>query len=71
MPAIGKFARGRWSVIANDVPRFADKVLRAVKGEQGLVEPSYVYLPGIPGGEAIAKEVGSDFFSVPIELGVS
>ncbi|KAG7424014.1 malate dehydrogenase [Fusarium oxysporum f. sp. raphani] len=54
--------------------RFAEKVLRAVKGEKGLVEPSYVYLPGvsgggIPGGEAIAKETGTDFFSVPIELG--
>lgn len=51
--------------------RFAEKVLRAAKGEKGLVEPSYVYLPGISGGEAIAKETGTDFFSVPIELGVS
>ncbi|KAH6975922.1 lactate/malate dehydrogenase [Ilyonectria sp. MPI-CAGE-AT-0026] len=49
--------------------RFAEKVLRAAKGEKGLVEPSYVYLPGISGGEAIAKETGTDFFSVPIELG--
>lgn len=30
-----------------------------------------MYLPGVPGGEAIAKETGCDFFSVPIELGVS
>ena len=36
-----------------------------------MVEPSYVYLPGVPGGDAIAKDVGVDFFSVPIELGVS
>ncbi|EGX91626.1 malate dehydrogenase [Cordyceps militaris CM01] len=50
-------------------PSFAEKVLRAVKGEKGLVEPSYVYLPGVPGGEAIAKATGCDFFSVPIELG--
>lgn len=50
--------------------RFAEKVLKAVAGEKGLVEPSYVYLPGVPGGEAIAKETGCDFFSVPIELGV-
>lgn len=47
-----------------------------MKGEKGLVEPSYVYLPkvsggGIPGGEAIAKVTGTDFFSVPIQLGVS
>lgn len=50
--------------------RFAEKVLRAIKGEKGLIEPSYVYLPGVPGGEAIAKKTGTDFFSVPIELGV-
>jgi malate dehydrogenase len=30
-----------------------------------------VYLSGVPGGEAIAMETGCDFFSVPIELGVS
>lgn len=42
-----------------------------MKGAKGLVEPSYVYLPGVPGGEEIAKQTGTDFFSVPIELGVS
>jgi hypothetical protein len=51
--------------------RFAEKVLKAVKGETGLVEPSYVYLPGIPGGAAIVEKTGCEFFSVPIELGVS
>ena len=50
---------------------FAEKVLKALNGEKGIVEPSFVYLPGVPGGEAIAKETGLDFFSVPIELGVS
>jgi malate dehydrogenase len=49
--------------------RFAEKLLRAIKGEKGLVEPSYVYLPDVPGGDAIAKKTGCDFFSVPIELG--
>ncbi|KAI6353538.1 hypothetical protein MCOR25_008942 [Pyricularia grisea] len=49
--------------------RFAEKLLKAIKGAKGLVEPSYVYLPGVPGGEAIAKKTGCDFFSVPIELG--
>ncbi|KAI0603406.1 malate dehydrogenase [Biscogniauxia sp. FL1348] len=49
--------------------RFAEKVLKALKGEKGLVEPSFVYLPGIPGGDAVAKATGLDFFSVPIELG--
>lgn len=44
--------------------------MKAVKGEKGIVEPTYVYLPGVPGGEAIAKETGVDYFSVPVELGV-
>ena len=30
-----------------------------------------MYLPGVPGGEEIAKETGVDYFSVPVELGVS
>jgi len=45
-------------------------VLKASRGAKGLVEPSYVYLPGVPGGAEIAKKTGCDFFSVPIELGV-
>lgn len=53
------------------ISSFAEKVLKAAKGEKGLVEPSYVYLPGVPGGDDIAKKTGVDFFSVPIELGVS
>jgi len=51
--------------------RFAESVLRAQKGEKGIVEPTFVYLPGVAGGEAIAKATGLDFFSVPVELGVS
>jgi len=51
--------------------RFAEKVIRASKGEKGIVEPSFVYLPGVEGGDAIAKTTGTDFFSVPIELGPS
>ncbi|KAL1895730.1 hypothetical protein Cpir12675_003121 [Ceratocystis pirilliformis] len=49
--------------------RFAEKVLRAAAGEKGLVEPSYVYLPGVPGGAEVASQTGCDFFSVPVELG--
>ncbi|KAI9891325.1 MAG: hypothetical protein M1814_002838 [Vezdaea aestivalis] len=49
--------------------RFAEKVIKAVQGQNGIVEPSYVYLPGVPGGEAIAKATGLDYFSVPVELG--
>lgn len=45
--------------------------MRAAKGDKGIVECTYVYLPGVPGGDAIAKETGCDFFSIPVELGVS
>lgn len=51
--------------------RFAEKVLKGISGEKGIVEPSYIYLPGVPGGDAIAKETGVDFFSVPVELGAN
>ncbi|KAK1750714.1 lactate/malate dehydrogenase [Echria macrotheca] len=49
--------------------RFAEKLLKAAKGTKGLVEPSYIYLPGVPGGDEIRKIAGVDFFSVPVELG--
>ncbi|KAK3374972.1 lactate/malate dehydrogenase [Podospora didyma] len=49
--------------------RFAEKLLKAINGAKGLVEPSYVYIKDIPGGEEIYKRTGVDFFSVPIELG--
>ncbi|CCU76642.1 unnamed protein product [Blumeria hordei] len=48
--------------------RFTESLLKALGGEKGMVEPSFVYLPGIAGGAEIQKEVGVDFFSVPIEL---
>ena len=53
------------------LPSFAEKVIRASKGEKGIVEPTYVFLPGVAGGDAIAKETGVEYFSVPVELGVS
>lgn len=49
---------------------FAEKVIKASKGEKGIVEPTFVYLPGIAGGSEIAKDTGIDYFSVPVELGV-
>lgn len=51
--------------------RFADAILRAVAGEKGVVEPTYIYLPGVPGGDEVKKAVGVDYFAVPVELGVS
>jgi len=49
--------------------RFAEAVIKAFKGETGIVEPTYVYLPGVDGGEEIRKATGVDFFAVPVELG--
>ena len=50
---------------------FAEKLIKAAGGASDIVEPTYVYLPGVPGGDAVAKEVGVDYFSVPVLLGVS
>lgn len=51
--------------------RFAEKLIKASKGEKGIIEPTFVYLPGVPGGKEIVKEIGVEYFSVPIELGPS
>jgi len=52
--------------------RFAESLLKAVAGAKGVVEPTYVYLPGVAGGEEVRKVVGDlDYFAVPVELGPS
>jgi malate dehydrogenase len=45
-------------------------VIKATRGEKGIVEPTFVYLPGVAGGDEIAKATGVEFFSTPVELGV-
>lgn len=50
--------------------RFAEAVIKATKGEKGIVEPTFVYLPGVAGGNEIVKATGVEFFSTPVELGV-
>lgn len=49
--------------------RFAESVIKAAKGEKGIVEPTFIYLPGVAGGDEIVKETGVEFFSTPVELG--
>ncbi|KAL7411667.1 lactate/malate dehydrogenase [Mrakia frigida] len=53
--------------------QFASLVIRASKGEKGLISPSYVSLSAEPeGGKAVVKELGGkelEFFSVRVELG--
>ena len=51
--------------------RFAESVIKALKGQTGIVESTFVYLPGVAGGDEIAKATGVDFFSTLITLGVS
>jgi hypothetical protein len=70
MPASGKLTTSLFSLSSNK-SSFAERLIQAAKGEKGIVEPTFVYLPGVPGGDEIAKETGCDFFSVPVELGVS
>ncbi|KAJ7686778.1 lactate/malate dehydrogenase [Mycena rosella] len=51
---------------------FAGKVIRALKGETGIVAPSFVALAAdAAGGKALAAEIGADleFFSANVELG--
>ncbi|KAJ7452145.1 NAD-malate dehydrogenase [Mycena galericulata] len=51
---------------------FAAKILRAIKGEKGIVAPSFVALKADPaGGAALTKELGTEleFFSSNVELG--
>ncbi|KAF7978182.1 hypothetical protein HWV62_1384 [Athelia sp. TMB] len=51
---------------------FAAKVLRAIKGEKGIVAPSYVNLAAdVEGGKVLTGELGREleYFSAPVELG--
>jgi malate dehydrogenase len=43
--------------------RFAGSLLRALNGEEGIIEPTYVESP-------VAKKDGITFFSTNVELGV-
>jgi len=49
--------------------RFAEKIIRAYTGGKGIVEPTFIYLSGVEGGDAVANATGVDYFSVPVELG--
>ncbi|RDW81861.1 putative NAD-dependent malate dehydrogenase [Coleophoma cylindrospora] len=49
--------------------RFVTSILKAVSGQSGIIEETYLYLPGIPGGKEIAAELGVDYFAVRVEFG--
>ncbi|QSL67109.1 hypothetical protein MERGE_001498 [Pneumocystis wakefieldiae] len=46
------------------------KIFYASLGHCGIVQSSFIYLPGIPGGNEIVKRVNLEFFAVQVELGV-
>jgi malate dehydrogenase len=47
-------------------------VLRASKGERGIVQPCFAYIAGIPGGESLRKTLrGLEYFSANVEFGVT
>jgi len=48
---------------------FADKVVRALGGEKGIVAPSFVNVEALGERTVVSGKVG--FFSLPVELGVS
>lgn len=52
--------------------RFAEGVLASLVGQatdtSGVPDSSYIYLPGVPRGDVLAKELKVDFFSVPVVL---
>lgn len=51
--------------------RFAERVMKAMKGDSNIVEPTFVYLPGVNGGDEIAKETGCEYFSIPVKIGTN
>ncbi|EQB50070.1 malate dehydrogenase [Colletotrichum gloeosporioides Cg-14] len=51
--------------------RFAQAIIKATQGQTGIVEPAYVYLPGVPGGDAVSKELGVEYFAVPVSFGAN
>lgn len=42
-----------------------------MNGESTVIEETYLYLPGIPGGKDIAEKLGVDYFAVPVEFGMA
>jgi len=38
-------------------------------GESKVIEETYLYLPGVPGGKEVAAQLGVDYFAVPVEFG--
>ncbi|CAI5759064.1 unnamed protein product [Candida verbasci] len=51
--------------------RFAEYVIDSLRGgpqPKGTPDSSYIYLPGLPGGDKLAEKLGVDFFALPVYL---
>ncbi|ODV94614.1 hypothetical protein PACTADRAFT_44288 [Pachysolen tannophilus NRRL Y-2460] len=49
--------------------RFTETILNAITGKENkALEPAYIYLPGVPGGEELSRKLGVEYFAVPIEF---
>ena len=53
---------------ATDTGRFVEAILKAASGEKGITEAAYVFLPGIAGGDEVAKELGVQYFATKLDL---
>ncbi len=51
--------------------KFAESILKASKGETGIIENTYVHLSGIKNGDVIKEKLGVDYFSLPVEFGIN
>lgn len=47
--------------------RFVKALLTAKSGKE-VTEEAYIYLPGVPGGQEIAAELGVDYFAIKVQL---
>jgi len=53
---------------AADIARFVEAILKAARGEQGITEAAYVYLPGIKGGDEVANDLGVQYFATKLDF---
>lgn len=51
--------------------RLTERVCRALNDEKEVRECSFVYLPGIEGGNEIAQALGVEYFAAQVEFAAS
>lgn len=48
---------------------FVESILKAARGDKGITEAAYVFLPDIEGGEEVSNELGVQYFATKLDLG--